>query len=159
MKKFLTSLLVLVPALFFARGPGAANLPYDEAASPAAELPAALEQARASGKRVLIVFGANWCPDCRALDHEFHTSQDVSKLIEARYVVLKVDVGHFDKNLDFARLYGEPIAKGIPSVVVVTPKDEVVYETRAGELANARQMGDKAMVEFFQNVANKPAGY
>lgn len=159
MKKFLLSLFVLVPTLFFAHSPGAASLPYDEAASPSAELPAALEQARTSGKRVLIVFGANWCPDCRALDHEFHASQDVSKLIDSRYVVLKVDVGHFDKNLDFARLYGEPIAKGIPSVVVVTPKNEVVYETRAGELADARSMGDEAMVQFFRNVANKPAGY
>jgi len=159
MKRFLISLVVLVPALFFARSPAAASLPYDEAASPSAQLPAALERARASGKRVLIVFGANWCPDCRALDHEFHASQEVSKLIDKRYVVLKVDVGHFDKNLDFARLYGEPIAKGIPSVVVVTPKNEVVYETRAGELANARAMGDQAMANFFQNVADKPAGY
>jgi thioredoxin 1 len=159
MKKFLLSLLIAAPMLFLARAPEAADLPYDEAASPAAELPAALEKARVSGKRVLIVFGANWCPDCRVLDHELHAPGDVSKLIDKRYVVLKVDVGHFDKNLDFTRLYGEPIAKGIPSVVVVTPKNEVVYETRAGELAEARQMGDSAIYQFFENVADKPGGY
>jgi protein disulfide-isomerase len=158
MKKLLWSLLLCAPMLF-ARAPLAADLPYDEAAQPAADLPLALEKARISGKRVLIVFGANWCPDCRVLDHELHGAGDVAKLIDERYVVMKVDVGHFDKNLAFAHLYGDPIGKGIPSVVVVTPKDEIVYETRAGELADARQMGNQGIYKFFQGVADKPGGY
>ncbi len=134
-------------------------LPYDESAVPSSQLPQALREAQQEHKRVLIVFGANWCPDCRALDKEIHAGGALTQLVDKRYVVLKVDVGHFDKNLEFAHLYGDPTGKGIPSVVVVTPKDEVVYETRAGELANARDMGNDGITHFFKDLADKPAGY
>jgi len=133
-------------------------LPYDTSADPQQDLTKALAEARASGKRVLVVFGANWCPDCRVLDHEFHAGGRTAALIASRYEVVKVDVGDFDKNLEFAKLYGEPIKKGIPSIVVVTPTNEVVYETKAGELADARSMGADGIYGFFKDKADRPVG-
>ena len=130
--------------------------PYDESADPHRDLARALTAARKSGKRVLVVFGANWCKDCRLLDHEFHAGGKTNELVAERYEVVKVDVGHFDKNLDFAKLYGEPIKKGIPSVVVVTPTNEIVYQTRAGELADARSMGADGIYAFFRTMVDKP---
>jgi protein disulfide-isomerase len=132
--------------------------PYDTTADPQRDLTAALAAARRTGKRVLVVFGANWCPDCRVLDREFHAGGKTAELIAARYEVVKVDVGDFDHNLDFAKLYGEPIKKGIPSVVIVTPKNEVVYQTKAGELADARSMGADGIYAFFREQADRPAG-
>ena len=132
-----------------------AALPYDEAADPKQDLQRALAEARKSGKRVLVVFGANWCPDCRKLDAEFHAGGETEKLVRARYEVVKVDVGRFDRNLDFVKLYGEPIKKGIPSVVVVTPTNEVVYQTKAGELADARSMGSDGIHAFLREQADR----
>lgn len=131
--------------------------PYDASADPQADLSAALAQARRSGKRVLVVFGANWCPDCRVLDREFHAGGKTAELVASRYEVVKVDVGDFDRNLDFAKLYGEPIKKGIPSVVVVTPTNQVVYQTGAGELADARHLGADGIYAFFRDKADRPA--
>jgi thioredoxin 1 len=131
---------------------------YDEQADPAQDLQVALAKARTEHKRVLVVFGANWCPDCRELDKEFHGASGTAELVSKRYEIVKVDVGDFDKNLDFAKLYGEPIAKGIPSIVVVTPKNEVVYQTKAGELADARSMGADGIYTFFKDQADKPVG-
>lgn len=133
-------------------------MPYDESADPQRDLQAALAAARKENKRVLVVFGANWCPDCRALDREFHAGGKTDALVAERYEVVKVDVGRFDKNLDFVKLYGEPIKKGIPSVVVVTPVNEVVYQTKAGELADARSMGPDGIYGFFKDKADKPLG-
>lgn len=133
-------------------------MPYDESADPQRDLQAALAKARKDHKRVLVVFGANWCPDCRELDKEFHAGGRTQALVAERYEVVKVDVGRFDKNLDFAKLYGEPIKKGIPSVVVVTPTNEVVYQTRAGELADARSMGADGIYGFFKDKADRPVG-
>ena len=135
-----------------------AALPYDEAADPYRDLQNALVKARQSGKRVLVVFGANWCPDCRALDREFHGGGKTATLVRSRYEVVKVDVGRFDRNLDFAKLYGEPIKHGIPSIVVVTPTNQVVYQTRAGELADARAMGADGIHSFFKVLADRPPG-
>ena len=135
--------------------PQQSALPYDESADPHRDLQAALADARKNNKRILIVFGANWCLDCRVLDKEFHAGGKTADLVKARYNVVKVDVGRFDKNLGFVKLYGEPIEKGIPSVVVVTPKNEVVYQTRAGELADARGLGEDGIYRFFKEMADR----
>ena len=136
--------------------PAKRALPYDEAADPHRDLQNALVHAKKSGKRVLVVFGANWCPDCRLLDREFHAGGKTAELVGSHYEIVKVDVGRFDRNLDFAKLYGEPIKKGIPSVVVVTSTNQVVYQTRAGELADARGMGGDGIYKFFKTMVDRP---
>ncbi|MFI4865861.1 MAG: thioredoxin family protein [Steroidobacterales bacterium] len=66
--------------------------------------------ARADHNDVLLVFGANWCPDCRELGKALNGSSHA--LISGHFQVVKVDVGRFDKNLDLANQYGNPIKMG-----------------------------------------------
>jgi thioredoxin 1 len=128
----------------------AAQPPYDESADPRADLQRALSEAQQQHKDVLIIFGANWCEDCRDLDKAMHGSS--APLIEARFVVVKVDVGNFNKHLDLVRQYGDPIRRGIPAAVVLSAADQVLYATKAGELADARRMGESGIYEFFSKV-------
>jgi len=127
----------------------AAELPYDEHADANAELQQALAAAQLNRHDVLVVFGANWCPDCRELDKALKGRSH--ELIASRFQVVKVDVGRFDKNLDLANRYGNPIRLGIPAVVVLTPDDKVVYSSKGGELANARRMGDSGIYDFLSS--------
>jgi thioredoxin 1 len=128
-------------------GAVAAGLPYDEHADAPADLRHAIGAARATHKNVLVVFGANWCPDCRELDKAMHGRSQ--SLIASHFDVVKIDVGNFDKNLDIAERYGNPIKKGIPAVVVLSPEgQQVLYSTKGGELANARSMGDDGIYDF-----------
>jgi protein disulfide-isomerase len=135
---------------------GAAEWPYDEKADAAADVHHALTLAQSDHKQVLLVFGANWCGDCRALDKAMHGSSQ--SLIAGKFDVVKIDVGNFDKNLDLAARYGNPIDNGIPSVVVLGRDNHVIYSTKGGELANARKMGDQGIYDFLsQKVASGPA--
>jgi thioredoxin 1 len=124
----------------------AAPWPYDEKADAAAAVQHAIAAAQTDHRQVLLVFGANWCPDCRALDKAMHGSSQ--HLIDSRFDVVKIDVGNFDKNLELAHRYGNPIAKGIPAVVVLGAGNQVVYSTRGGELANAGQMTEQGIYDF-----------
>jgi thioredoxin 1 len=137
----------------------ATDWPYNEQANASADVQQALKAARANHRNVLLVFGANWCKDCRVLDEALHgTSQG---LIDGKFYVVKIDVGNFNKNLDLARHYGNPIEKGIPAVVVVSPSDQVIYSTKGGELADARRMGDQGIYDFLSQkvaVTSKVAG-
>ena len=108
----------------------AAELPYDERANASEQVRQALQVAHAAHKDVLLVFGANWCPDCRVLDSALHGT----KSINDRFVIVKVDVGNFDKNLDLAKRYEVPLRKGIPAAAVVSGEDTLLYVTKAGEL-------------------------
>jgi thioredoxin 1 len=91
----------------------AAPLPYDESADAKADLKRTLAEGKAAGKPVLVIFGANWCKDCRALDQALSTGRN-AELVKREFKVVKIDVGNFDKNLDVAEAYGNPIKKGIP---------------------------------------------
>jgi thioredoxin 1 len=130
----------------------AAPGPYDEAADAKAQIQAARVEAAAAGLPVLVVFGANWCGDCKMLDLAFKEGA-TAPLMARSFRVVKVDVGRFDRNTDIAQAYGVPLKKGIPAVAILSPQGKVVYATQAGELADARQMGDKGIFEFFTKAA------
>jgi len=130
----------------------AASPAYDEAADAKAQIRASLADAKRANVPVLVVFGANWCPDCRVLDMSFKDGAS-APLIRQHFKVVKVDVGRFDRNVDIAQAYGVPLKQGIPAVAVLSPTGKVVYTTRSGELADARSMGDQGIHDFFTRVA------
>ena len=130
---------------------GAAPLPYDELADARAAIRAALGAVGAGPRRVLIIFGANWCEDCRSLDQALKRGRN-AELLAREFEVVKVDVGRFDRNLDIAKAYGDPIRKGIPAAVVLSADERVLYATKAGELSNARRMSATGVYDFFDGV-------
>jgi len=73
-----------------------------------------------------------------------------AELIKQQFQVVKIDVGNFDHNLDITKRYDDPIKKGIPAAVIVSPDDKILYSTKAGELSNARRMNDDGVYGFFK---------
>ena len=124
---------------------------YDETADAKAQVKATLAEARAARLPLLVVFGANWCGDCKMLDMAMKSGAS-APLIQQHFKVVKVDVGRFDHNLDVAEAYGVPLKKGIPAVAVLSAEGKVLYATRGGELADARSMGDTGIYDFFTKV-------
>ena len=126
----------------------ARELPYDEHANAPEQVRQAVSAARAAHKDVLLVFGANWCPDCLVLDSVLHQNAAISD----RFVIVKIDVGDFNKNLDLVKRYEVPLRKGIPAAAVVSGEDQLLYVTQGGELANAHHMGESAIVDLFSHI-------
>lgn len=62
----------------------------------------------------------------------------VSTFLDANFYVVKVDVGKGSKNSELSQQYGNPIAKGIPAVVVLDTEGRILASTKNGELADAR---------------------
>lgn len=144
----------ILQALFFMFLPVAAvaaDSPYNETADAKLEIKQALIQAATTRTPIIIVFGANWCGDCKMLDSAMKNGAS-APLLSRDFKVVKVNVGHWDKNLDLAKAYGVPLEKGIPAVAIISAKNEVLYVTLEGELANARSMGDKGIYEFYKRV-------
>jgi protein disulfide-isomerase len=138
----------------FALACQAADPMYNETADAKAEIKQALAQANSAGLPVLVIFGANWCGDCKVLDMAIKEGAS-APLVAKEFKVVKVDVGRFDHNVDIAQSYGVPLKKGIPAVVVLSPKNQVLYVTREGELADARKMGESGIYDFFRKVTPK----
>jgi thiol:disulfide interchange protein len=122
---------------------------YNEDANAKQDIAGALALAQAANKNVLLDFGANWCPDCQVLDIYMHDDTN-SPLVDKNYVVVHVDVGRMDKNLDVAFTFNVPINKGIPALAVVQPSGRVVYSQTHGEFNNMRAMQSSSLTEFLK---------
>jgi len=124
----------------------AAAHPYDEAADAHQSLATAMTAAKLSGKKVLVDFGANWCPDCRALGGILGVDQ-IQAYVKANYEVAIVDVGRFNKNLDIPASYGVKI-HGIPTVMVIDPvSNQVLNRDGLEALGDAGTMPPQAVVD------------
>ncbi|MBG6222979.1 MULTISPECIES: thioredoxin family protein [unclassified Janthinobacterium] len=159
----LASLLLAGTAIAAAPAPISANpvatphLPYNAAADAKADVARALAEAKAAQVPVLLIFGANWCEDCRALDKALKEGKN-AELMQQHFKVVKVDVGNFDHNQDVAQAYGNPLKKGIPAAVIVSSdNNSVLYATKGGELANARRMSESGIYDFFKQAASVKA--
>lgn len=147
MKRFLA---IVAVALLVSGGAAAKETPpYNPQADAKAQVSQVLAEARANHKPVLLFFGANWCEDCRALAHDLATGRN-ARLMDTHFDIAKIDVGNFDHNLDVVNRFGNPIAKGIPAAVIVSPDGKLLYSTRAGELSEARSMSADGVYDFFQ---------
>ena len=121
--------------------------PYAEGADAKAAVADAFTRAKASGKRVLIDFGGNWCPDCRILAGVM-ALPEMKSFIAAHYETVTVDVGRFDKNLDIVQSFGIEKLKGVPTVVVAEPDGKPINVTNSGELSDARTMTPQALANW-----------
>lgn len=126
--------------------------PYDESADAGADVDAAITRAAAEGRLLLLTFGANWCTDCRAFDAAMNDPA-LAAVLADHFVPVKIDVGNWDKHPEVVAAWDDPIAGGIPAVVVATPAGDILYTTKAGELATARQMGPEQFAAFFERLA------
>lgn len=122
---------------------------YDDNANPRAEIAAALKQARAEHKRVLLDFGGDWCGDCQVLDVYFH-QPEIQSILQKHYVVVHVSVGHIDKNLEVPEGYGINIHKGVPALAILSAQGKVLDANRTGEFENMRTMNSSAVKDFLQ---------
>lgn len=111
------------------------------------DIAAALKQAKAEHKRVIVDFGGDWCPDCQVLDIYFHQSPN-SELLAQGFVKVNVNIGQMDQNIDVAARYGVPIAKGVPALAVLDEDGKVLYSQKTGEFNSMRRMQSSSVTDF-----------
>ena len=112
-----------------------------------ADLAAALRTAAAAHKRVLVDFGGNWCGDCKVLDIYFHDPSNRAILTE-NFVLVHINIGHMDTNLDIAEKYNVPLSKGVPALAVLSESGELIYSQKGGEFEAMRSMESSAVTRF-----------
>ncbi|MEM8661121.1 MAG: thioredoxin family protein [Pseudomonadota bacterium] len=122
---------------------------YDPAGDPQASYEAALQQSTEQQKKVLLVFGSDWCPDCRSLNRKM-AQEPLATTIKDHFVVAHVDIGNWDKNMGFTEQFGEPVANGIPSIAIISSDGELLYLSQAGELATSRSAATEDLNTWFE---------
>jgi thiol:disulfide interchange protein len=120
---------------------------YPDPAQAQADINAALKTAAATHKRILLDFGGNWCGDCQVLDIYFHNAQNLP-ILEANFVLVHINIGHSDANLDLAQRYGVPLDKGVPALAVLSEHGKLLFSQRQGQFEAMRRMESSTVTSF-----------
>jgi len=113
---------------------------YPETDEAHKDLDAAQAAARADHKRVLLIFGANWCYDCHVLDSALHSKQ-LAPLVAGNYHVVHINIGEGKSNTDLADRFQVPLDKGVPALAVLDASGQLVTSQKEGEFESAAKIG------------------
>ena len=121
---------------------------YPEVDAAKADIAAALTKAKHEHKRVLLDFGGDWCGDCQVLNLYFHQPDNLP-LLTQNYVLVDVNVGRIDQNLDLGTKYGVNLKKGVPALAVLEPNGTSVYG-QSGQFSDMRHMESSSVHDFLE---------
>ena len=129
------------------------TIAFDPTEDAASRLEVKLKGVAISGKKLLIIMGANWCHDSAALANMLDSGRFVG-MITQNYEVLFVDVGTPQtgrgRNLEIARRFGVKKIKGTPTVLVVSPKGKLLNTKKdAASWRNAASRAEDAVYRYF----------
>ena len=136
---------------------GALFQPSDD---PLADVQRAISSAGITERRALVVLGANWCHDSRALAARLHRSP-LADVIQQHYELVMVDVGFFEQGRDVVQQFGVPHFYATPTVLIVDPeKGRIVDNDERHMWGNAYRISMSESVEYFEKwAANRLASY
>ncbi len=130
---------------------------YDEKADAVADLAAAQQRAAWENKRVLLVFGGNWCGWCLKLNDTCKRDSRISRLLHDEYEVVKVDIGRFDKNMNLVPGLETTIrASGAPFLSVLDAAGKPLVHQETSSLEQGKGHDPDKVLAFFQEHTAPP---
>jgi thiol:disulfide interchange protein len=143
-RKAFAALLFLTAGVFAA---AQNRIIYSDTANAHADIAQAIHTATREHKRIILDFGGNWCGDCQVLDIYLHQPPNEA-IVDKNFVVVHVDIGRMDKNVDVADKYEVPLKRGVPALAVLDPHGRLLYSQKDGEFESMRRMDPASVTEF-----------
>lgn len=123
-------------------------LPYERKEVTSEELLSFIKNS-SEGKQALVIFGANWCPDCRLLEGTLQMPT-VKKFMEENYSILHIDLGKYDINMSLLEVLGIPKQEGVPRVVIFDNQGKSLNLETNDRWRTARDSKQQEIFNYFQ---------
>ena len=154
------ALLCMVLACFLSSPAfSAGNSSFYPSSSPDSQtqrLEEALNQAEMKGKPLLLILGANWCHDSRALAGYFDSPE--VKQAASHYQVLPVNVGYLENKSALLGQFNYPAYFATPTVLAIDPVSKAVLN-RASLVTwqSAHNESAAALAEYLDSIVSGSA--
>jgi len=111
---------------------------------------AALADARAAGRPLLMDFGANWCTPCKELDVKVFSKREVAEVM-TRFTLLRVDVSNENDVPALSEMRRRYDAETLPAVRVVSPEGKLIAKVIDGDVPQPDRFREKLIAALPAN--------
>ena len=126
-------------------------LPYNGEEYSAEQINDFLDETLQQSKQPILIFGGNWCPDCRILDGTLQLPT-IKKFMNKNYNIMHIDIGRYDKNMELISYFGIPKEKGVPRVLVFDKNKIIINKKSTKEWTTARDRRKQEVFDYFQGL-------
>ena len=109
-------------------------------------------RAAASGKMLMVTFGANWCPDCLALERNLR-APETREYAGRNFEMVNIDVGDSAKNARVERDLDVAV-NSIPLAMFYSSDGKPICDTQRGELKPSRHYTSREILGFLREVVD-----
>ena len=127
-------------------------LPYNGEEYSAEQINDFLDETLQQSKQPILIFGGNWCPDCRILDGTLQLPT-IKKFMNKNYNIMHIDIGRYDKNMELISYFEIPKEKGVPRVLVFDKNKIIINKKSTKEWTTARDRRKQEVFDYFQSLA------
>jgi thiol-disulfide isomerase/thioredoxin len=124
-------------------------LPYDEKVVDSLQLDEFIDLSISKGKQPVVIFGGNWCPDCRILEGTL-AMPTIKKFLQQHYQIMHIDIGRYDRNMELMDHLNIESKKGVPRVVILDLEKNIVNSSTSSEWTTARDRKQQEIYNYFQ---------
>ena len=126
-------------------------MPYDGIIYTAKDLNDFINETIKSDKQPTLIFGANWCPDCRIFSGTIDIPK-INEFIETYFNILYIDVKRYEINMNLIEYFDIPAEEGIPRVLVFDFNKNIINKSSTTEWRTARDRSSQDIFNFFQEM-------
>jgi thioredoxin-related protein len=124
---------------------------FDPKRDPATDLKAAVKQATAEKKRILLDVGGEWCGWCHLLDKTFAGDPVLTDLLATKFVVMKVNFSEENENQPFLSKY--PEFNSYPHLIVLDSNGKLLLAQNPVIFEKGKGYDPRALETFLKKWA------
>ena len=121
-------------------------LQYDPKRDAAADIDAAVAEAKRSGRHVLIEVGGKWCIWCHRLEDYLKRHKKLNALLERNFVMVKVNYSPENENEEV--LSGYPEVAGYPHFFVLDGQGKLLHSQDTAKLEKGKSYHARKFKRF-----------
>jgi thiol:disulfide interchange protein len=121
---------------------------YDPKRDAEKDIREAVEEARRTGKNVLLQVGGDWCVWCHIMDKFYETHPELLALRKQNYVLVKINFSQENENRKALARY--PKIPGFPHIFILNQEGELLRSKDTGELESGKSYDLDKFLSFLK---------
>jgi thioredoxin-related protein len=124
---------------------------YSTTANATKDIAAAVKQAKAENKHLIIQAGGNWCSWCLLFEKTVKNDFQLDSALKANFIVYHLNYSKENQNDEVFAKYGFPQRMGFPVFLILDKDGKLLHTQNSSYLEEGRGYNKSKVIGFFSD--------